>query len=47
MVEVGYGRARVGSELSQLVSRWFVLACYKCTVFCLNSPKRMKRLPLA
>ena len=24
MVEVGYGRGRVGSELSQLSSRWFV-----------------------
>ena len=33
MVEVGYGRGRVGSELSQLGSRWFVHACYKCTVF--------------
>ena len=28
MVEVGYGRGRVGSELSQLGSRWFVHACY-------------------
>ena len=28
MVEVGYGRGRVGSELSQLGSRWFVRACY-------------------
>ena len=27
MVEVGYGRGRVGSELSQLGSRWFD-ACY-------------------
>ena len=33
MVEVEYGRGRVGSELSQLGSRWFVHACYKCTVF--------------
>ena len=33
MVEVGYGRGRVGSELSQLDSRWFVHACYYCTVF--------------
>ena len=24
MVEVGYGRGRVGSELSQLGLRWFV-----------------------
>ena len=24
MVEVGYGRGRVGSELFQLGSRWFV-----------------------
>ena len=28
MVEVGYGRGRVGSKLSQLGSRWFVHACY-------------------
>ena len=28
MVEVGYGRGRVGSELSQLGSRLFVHACY-------------------
>ena len=28
MVEVGYGRGRVGSELSQLGSRWFVQACF-------------------
>ena len=28
MVEVEYGRGRVGSELSQLGSRWFVHACY-------------------
>ena len=27
MVEVGYGRGRVESELSQLGSRWFVHAC--------------------
>ena len=27
-VEVGYSRGRVGSELSQLGSRWFVHACY-------------------
>ena len=33
MVEVEYGRGRVGPELSQLGSRWFVHACYKCTVF--------------
>ena len=33
MVEVGYGSGRVGSELSQLGSRWFVYARYKCTVF--------------
>ena len=33
MVEVEYGRGRVGSELSQLGSRWFVHTCYKCTVF--------------
>ena len=33
MVEVEYGRGRVGSELSQLGSRLFVHACYKCTVF--------------
>ena len=33
MVEVEYGRGRVGSELSQLGSRWCVHACYKCTVF--------------
>ena len=29
MVEVGYGRGRVGSELVQLGSRWFVHACYQ------------------
>ena len=34
MVEVGYGRGRVGSELSQLGSRWLL----KHGV-CLNSPK--------
>ena len=28
MVEVGYGTGRVGSELSQFGSRWFVHACY-------------------
>ena len=28
MVEVGYGRGREGSELSQLGSRWFVHTCY-------------------
>ena len=28
MVEVGYGRGRVGSEMSQLGSIWFVHACY-------------------
>ena len=28
MVEVGYGRGRVGSELSQLGLRSFVHACY-------------------
>ena len=28
MVEVKYCRGRVGSELSQLGSRWFVHACY-------------------
>ena len=33
MVEVWYGRCRVGSELSQLGLRLFVHACYKCTVF--------------
>ena len=33
MVEVGYGRGIEGSELSQLGSRWFVHACYLCTVF--------------
>ena len=33
MVEVVNGRVRVGSELYQLASRWFVHACYKCTVF--------------
>ena len=33
MVEVGYCRGRVRSELSQLVSRWFVYACYECMVF--------------
>ena len=32
MVEVGYGRGRVGSELCQLGSTWFVHACYLCTV---------------
>ena len=32
MVEIGYGRGIVGSELSKLGSRWFD-ACYKCTVF--------------
>ena len=38
MVEVGYGRSRVGSELSQLGSRWFVHALLVHGV-CLNSPK--------
>ena len=33
MVEVGYGRGRVGSELFQLGSIWFVHAYYLCTVF--------------
>ena len=33
MVEVGYGSGRVGSELYQVGSRWFVHACNKCTVF--------------
>ena len=28
MIEVGYGKGRVGSKLSQLGSRWFVHACY-------------------
>ena len=28
MVEVGYGRGRVGSELSELGWRWFVHAYY-------------------
>ena len=35
MVEVGYGRGIVGSELSQLDSRWFVFV----HGVCLNSPK--------
>ena len=30
MVEVGYGRGRVGFKLSQLDLRWFV---HTCTVF--------------
>ena len=33
---VGWGRegkGRVGSELSNLDSRWFVYTCYECTVF--------------
>ena len=29
MVEVWYGRGRLGSELAQLGSRWFVHACYQ------------------
>ena len=45
MVEVGYGRGKVGSELSQLDSRWFVHAKLLVHGFCLNSPKRRKRLP--
>ena len=41
MVEVGYGRDRVGSELSQLGSTWFVGLTRLLLVHgvCLNSPK--------
>ena len=39
MVEVGYGRGRVGSELSQLGSRWFGSRLLLVHGACLNSPK--------
>ena len=38
MVEIGYSRGRVGSELSQLGSRWFD-ACFLVHGVCFNSAK--------